>query len=261
MEDEILRASLGNGRTLKNGASRAQIIGNSGNQQFDLQYDLDDGGTYTVEFYVGPAQKLVPSAVPASPKPQAEIQWCVEGNTVFRTVDVGNAVSISGRGQKVKVRVYDIAPVAGSPTLIGPVPGINYPVAILVTKGIRANYLIPPAVVEPSTGSGLIVPVGGSANFVIPTNPIDDTPIGVSSVEVVVIPTSAGAIPAQVGALWAGTNPVTVAANVPHNQSKSWDPTLNTGYISLPPGTTDITVTNNTAAQNVVVFVTWGIEG
>lgn len=260
MEDEILRASLG-GRTLKNGASRAQIIGNA-NQTFDLQYDLDDGGTYTVEFYVGPIQQtLAAGGVAASPKPQAEIQWCVEGNTVFRTVDVGNAVSISGRGQKVKVKVYDTGPLAGSPTLVGPIPSITYPVAILVTKGIRANYLIPPAVVNVSTTNGLIAPAGTTVNFPIPTNPIDETPIGVSSVEVVVIPTSAGAIPAQVAAPWAGTNPVTVVALVPHNQAKSWDPTLNVGFVSLPPGTTSINVINNTAAQNVVAFVTWGIEG
>lgn len=96
-----------------------------------LQANFVDPNIYTIQFDIRPNVGIAYNAV-------AEITWSVEGNATRRLISVNSGVCISGSGQAVKVKLYDIINSSLLPFGIQ-----DYECSILVTKGVRPNDQVP----------------------------------------------------------------------------------------------------------------------
>ena len=235
---------LGGGEynTLQRGWSRSgKLISGVFDSIIDLQANLQESDTYTVQFDVTPPNTIVTRTV-------ALIQFTVEGNTVFRMVDVTPGTSISGRGQRIKVQ-------AACVSLNN--PGTPYDLSIGVSKGVRAGFQTPPTllalaqqVLTPSASQAIGVPgtPAGAVEAIWPGNP----PAGVNSVLI-------GALPAS-GTL---TNPAEVQVTFTDGGSNvlfSYDPLVQDGFVPIPAGTIEVNIIN-VDTRSVAISAIWGIEG
>lgn len=196
----------------------------------------DEPGNYTVQFGV-PQPPDTAGSTAGSYSCKADIFWSVEGQTIKRTVSVGNGVSVSGVAQGVKVRIYD-----DSGTLFGP-GGDTYIVSAQVVKGTRPNVGKPPTIWNPV----LTVNPGTAVAFSLPND------AGIISVNVQVGELLAGAIPPScnvsiktaVGTTLTRFNPTEVGA----------------AFVPVPPGATQIEFANLSAADVYLAQINFGIDG
>ena len=227
------------GKKLRGGWSQSVSLQAGGNQQATgLSMNLPDADTYTVQFSMDqrPSYVIGPSVKIASC--QAIIEWCIEGVTLFRIVDVADGQSVSGRGQSVKVILFDTSPkTTGGPT---------YQVSTLVSKGVRGDTLKPPTLIALNRAG---LPPTANVQVSVPVNPS----AGVISVEVVV-EREAAADPAP---------QVDVQQLLPFPAPgvvKAYDPDINIGFVAMHPQAAQVNVINNGTAT-VAVTITWGIDG
>jgi hypothetical protein len=219
---------------------------------------------YTVRFTVqSPSQGATP---------QDNIFDCVatviatvQGNQIQRRLTVGTGVAITGEAESVSVSLQDITPDAGQ--LVnqpggGTAPfGNPYRVAVVIAPGVRANYTLPPTLEAFTDIVEGVASVQSGAITVAPAlSPVLSYPIpqdaGINSVEVLAV--TAGT------ALAAGSPLVYVEAGATGLlESKRWDPTLNKGFIALPPNATELLIFVNLQGlgAQATITVTWGIEG
>jgi hypothetical protein len=122
---------------------------------------------------------------------------------------------------------------------------LKYTVSVQVSEGTRpTNGTLPPVLfglsttLNPGVGPGstieVLVPVGSGAN----------------SVEVVALSDNAASKPN-----------VAVAQLTGGLVIKSYDPTINTGFVSLMPNALAIQVANQDTSDEVNICLTWGIDG
>lgn len=167
----------------------------------------------------------------------AEIQWSVEGNSVRRLINIGAGVSISGTGQAVKVRIFDDSQ--------GGTAGVEYPVSVQVTKGVRPNIEKPPILIDAL--QTLIAPTA-IFGFDVPENS------GVSALFNVVTPqNNAGAPIANDEIFGIFNNGATTVQIFGYDMCNKW--------IALPTGSREVQITNNRAAGDIFWSIIWGIEG
>lgn len=209
-----------------------------------LQALFPEPETYTVQFDVSNA--ITAPGQPAQ-STAADILWSVKGNTVRRRVSVVSGMSISGTAEAVQVRAYDTTFVGGE----GGVAGEPYTVTINLSKGLRAGQsqqpyytpqnLLPGAGSDTGQGVWRLAP-GGTAAIPIPAQ------IGATSVHVVVGSQDGSAIPdnaAQVIQDFVGI---------------AYDPRIEL-WVPISQGVTQISLKNNSVAQNYIFGVVLGIDG
>lgn len=201
-----------------------------------LQCTFPVAETFTVQFEVSPPANAVPVF-----SAQALISWMVEGNKVTRRVDVGQGVSISGRGQGVNITLQDVTQ---DPSVAGFAFGSQYFVTVLAAPGVRAsNSLIPTLLALRAEQLNAGNPNTGAIN----------------------IPQDAGVISVEVALLGpAGTTasviffPAPLAAPI-----KAY--TLTCGetpeFVAVPPGAVFLVVANDTPATPISATITFGIDG
>jgi hypothetical protein len=202
-------------------------------RQVGLQAEFPYAGDYTIQF----TRDAVPAGI--SVRTEALITWSVEGNFVFRRVNVVNGVSVTGTGQAVKVVIND--------TTVDPMafaPGPDYTVSMQVAPGTRPAVQQPPQLI-PATGP--IFAFGpGTVNIPVP----DDA--GVISVFGTVVSFSNTPIPSEQAFIQ--------MSDAALNTLKVYDP-RQYDWVPLAPGTTFITLINATAADTLQFSVTFGIDG
>lgn len=188
--------------------------------------------TFTVQF----AMNLALGA--PTPRCVAFLSWVINGNQVTREIDVGNGVSISGSGTGLQVQVQD-----QSSGIYNVNPQTPYSVTALLTPGVRASQSQLPTL---QAGTVNAINVGSFAVFPIPPN------AGVRAALVTATP------PVGFGALKS-----TVIANASNatTQFTTWDPSVVTGFVPIPPGATQVVVYNIDATYAALVSCTWGIDG
>jgi hypothetical protein len=197
-----------------------------------------EGGVYTLTFnisYLG-----VPVIALATVKASEN------GNTVKRKFHVVNGTSVTIAGRLLDVRVQDVTPVllpfSGEPT---PGAGSKYTVSVVVQRGTRASDNFPTLwdSVTSLTDSG-----GATPLVVIP------------------IPQEAGVISAEVCALSAATPPGPSEVVVQFIGGgtgifKSYRVIDKPGFVAVPPGATEIAISNSDATNATIITLTWGIDG
>lgn len=205
---------------------------------------------YTLQFSLIPPPN-VPSAVLL--RARAQINWSVEGNFNRRELQVLNGTAVSGVGQGVAITLTD-----DSIDNIGLPTSVEYTASVQVAKGTRPNITHPP-LFNPRT---LDVVLGGPG---IPGFPPYNIEAGSNSA--MLIPQNAGItsvffLATNIGAAPANPNDVsfTFRANGVQLAFADWD--SRNIWLPLPPGTTDIEVTNTLLAGNDVrITPLYGIEG
>lgn len=168
----------------------------------------------------------------------AIVNFILEGNTLSRTISLGQGTSISGRGQGGTVTLRDNSDSA---------PLGSYRVTISGSSGCRADTGNPP-VYDNSDSVGSLAASASSALIPVPPN------AGVTSVRVMVTSSSNAPLVSNVNVIGLGfdeTTPVII-----------WSPQVDKGFIPVPAGVQFIEI-NNTGAASVAIFYSllWGIDG
>lgn len=196
----------------------------------------DEPGNYTVQFGV-PQPPSATGTTLGSYSCKADIFWSVEGQTIKRTVSVGNGVSVTGTGQGVKVRIYD-----DSGTVFGP-GGDPYIVSAQVVKGTRPNVGKPPTI----WNNWFQVAAGGVGTLAIPQD------AGVISINVQVGELAASGIPPICNVLIKSLSGAILT---------QFDPNaVGAAFVPIPPGAAQVEFDNFSAADAYRVQVNFGIDG
>ena len=201
-----------------------------------LQAELKDSGYYSVQFSLIP-----PPGNTSVLRAEAEVTWSVQGNSIRRILSVQTGTVISGTGQAVNVKVYDVSE---------PSPGvatIDYLVSVNIAKGTRPTTPQPPTFYSREIINNIRPPYqvagGGFINITVPAD------IGINQFLLATSQFSGSS--AQVG-----PNDLTALVNnfatFNYSYFNSWQP--------LAPGATSIIVNNNTADLWFITPI-WGIEG
>lgn len=196
----------------------------------------DEPGNYTVQFGIvkGPNPAGTTGGAFAC---KADIYWSVEGQTVKRTVSVGNGVSVSGIGQGVKIRIYD-----ASNAVFGP-GNYEYIVSAQVVKGTRPNVGKPPTIWTPVT----TIAAGGGIAYQIPAD------AGVISANIEIGVVAPGVYPVSADVFIQGPTGVYLS---------QFDPNVvGPAFVPIPPGASQVFIQNNSAADSYRVQVNFGIDG
>jgi hypothetical protein len=197
---------------------------------------MQEGGMYTLVF------GLLDPGVPV--ECVATITASERGNSVQRQLNIVKGASISIAGRVFDVRVTDTTPetlpLSATAT---PGAGTGYVVSCLIERGNRPSEGRPPTL------------YGGIASLATHTS------------ETVPIPQNAGVISLEVSVAENVTFP-TVTPNVVVTFTtasggifKVYNPVLQSGFVDIPPGATEVTITNADAANGVYATITWGIDG
>jgi hypothetical protein len=198
-----------------------------------------------------------PQPAPGSPglgpmNPVAEVNFFIDGNTYSRTLSVYNGASISGVSENVSVTVSDQFP---------PTPGaapVVYDVTIVESAGQRSSNSLPPTLT-----TFLEQPGGGVTQFGMTT--LGTLP-GTTSVTI--------EIPQNCGINSVAINVITANNAAFKNEDLDVLLTNNTGgggtyksyypnehgFVNIPPGA-NVLYLNNHGANELIVSVTWGIDG
>jgi hypothetical protein len=217
-----------------------ELVTGQRDQVVTMQANFPEPDTYTCQFSI-----VTPPPVLATPPgfpqfdAQAEVRWSVEGQSVSRLISIGNGTSITGVGQAVRVRMVDVLSSTLSAFFNHP-----YVVSVQCSRGQRPAQEKPPTLKGLAAGITTIVP---GASLVIP------------------IPPQAGVISAYlfVDAFPTANRPIQVRA-VQRTGVVSigfWDPLVTQGWIPILPNASLIEVFNDAAVGDVVVSLTWGIDG
>lgn len=225
----------------KNGWQGSEVL-TTGNVDRFLQFqaNFEKPGAYTVQFAVTPPDFQTNFAAPGFGiyTAIAEISWRVEGGDVRRVVSVANGVSVSGVGQGVKVAIRDTTTFGAPPR--------DYTVFAQVAPGTRPSVQQPPTLLGFPTFQ-TINAGGGTATINIPAN------AGVISSEVSIGPVAIAGFPV-IGVL-------VIQKNGGGQILKEYDPTVESGFVPVAPGCTQIDIVNQNAANNYRIQVTFGIDG
>lgn len=197
-----------------------------------------EGGVYTLSFNITSLNVPVIALV--------TLKSSENGNTVKRKFHVVNGTSVTIAGRVLDVRVQDVTPkllpFSGEPT---PGAGSQYTVSVIVERGTRA-----------------------SDNFPTLWDSINELTVsgGATPLVVIPIPSEAGVISAEVCALSAATppGPAEVIVQFIGGLSgifKSYRLIDKPGFVAVPPGATEIAISNSDAANETIVTLTWGIDG
>lgn len=199
-----------------------------------------EGGVYTFTFGVANPAAVIASTL-------CIIKSNEGGNTVKRKFHVVNGTSITIAGRLVDVRIKDVTPKT-LPITGGNTPGAltKYTVSVVVQRGTRASDNFPTlwAGCFALTNSG-----------------------GITPLVTVQIPQESGVISAEVCALSAASPPgaseVVVEFFGPGGNGifKAYRVADKPGFVLVPPGATEIVVSNLDATNATLVTVTWGIDG
>jgi hypothetical protein len=198
-----------------------------------------EGGVYTFTFGVSKIAVIFSALV--------TLRTSENGNTVKRQFHVVNGTSITVAGRVLDLRIQDVTPtvlpVTGGDT---PGAGTKYTVSVVVERGTRASDNFPTlwAGCFALTNSG-----------------------GITPLVTVQIPQESGVISAEVCALSAASPPgaseVVVEFFGPGGSGifKAYRVADKPGFVLIPPGATEIVVSNLDATNATLVTVTWGIDG
>ncbi len=217
--------------------------------------------TYTIRFGVNPPNPGAGednTTLSVTFDAVARITSKVAGNMITRYVQIGYGTAVTLTAEGLDIDVFDETDSQFWAVVADvPVPQ-TYRVTMQVAPGLRASFEVPPTLKgkadvvngaaenPPAYGVLNLAASTGAARYPVPQN------AGVVSCEVIAVDgTTAATFPVGVTATaFAGTY-----------ASKMWNPSINTGFIVLPPNTTFVEVANTSSSDPVDVTLTWGIEG
>ena len=167
---------------------------------------------------------------------EAEVIWSINGTPIRRVVSVSQGCSISGVTESARVTVYDKTPHVEGSTVY------EYVALVNVAPGPRAATTLPPFLrTWPTTQS-----------------------LAASDSTQVQVPDNAGVVGFRLSVFAAGAAGATVVMT--DNLGTVYDqyivpPGANSIFVPLAPGTTQIVVTNNDAANPIYLSGQWAIDG
>lgn len=227
--------------------SSAGIISNGGYAvnpvSVDLNVNFPHPGEYTAQFNIDPILTI-------GQKCFAEIIWSVEGNSVRRVLSVLDGASITGRGQGIKVKIFDQSAAGGG---VGTDP---YRVAVLVTTGGRGTTAQPVILDGDPTRAGIsfvtTVPPVATPEIDVPLDcGIIAAFINVAEVDAADAPIETDEILVTFFSLPAGGG--TALKRLNYSGCNKWVP--------IAPGTRSIQLRNNRPVGDVYYSITWGVDG
>jgi hypothetical protein len=225
------------------GSADLTTLGNPNNKigplipllQANFDVTDNDPGYYTVQFgAIAPTSAASRGIFRAI----AILTWAVEGNNIVRQIDIGNGATISAPGQSVNIQVQDATPAHAA-------VGQPYKVFAQVTRGTRPFSANPPTLKGlPPFGEDFVVAAASTVIVPIPVN------AGASSVLVTIVKTTGATVIAVVGLTDNAGNAYT-----------SYDPEVVVDFVPLPPNATQVEISNNDGANNIIASITFGIDG
>jgi hypothetical protein len=215
--------------------------------QADFSKSKHGAGNYTIQFGL---QAPDPNTVII--RPEADIQWTVNGNTVRRIVSVTDGLSITGQAEYAKVRLYDAILAGNVPPAVA---GVQYVASINIAPGVRASQQQPPTLMPQRYFNSVSTEIFILGSISVPATDFVRVPVpqnaGVISVFVTVAVPAGGLVTAadfQVRQ----SNPVVGAL-------KRYFP-VGEGWVSMGSGVTEINLFNFSAAS-LNASVVFGIDG
>jgi hypothetical protein len=244
----------------KKGYSQSGTLSTPGNNtpqnsKVSMQAEFPEAGDYTVKFGIIPPKVPVGAVIGGGPVAQdgqvvvpvtvlATVIWKVNGNQVTRKLNVSTqgGTSISGEGEAVEVQLQDATP--NNATVPFNTPQ-QYTATISCAPGTR-----------PVTGLPCTL-VAVAKNTVI---------AGAGTLGPIPIPNDAGVLSLRVYPVsFAGPPPVAPIVRVDisdgFNILRSYNPAIESDFISLPPNAVQIVINNLDPANSISVSADWGIEG
>jgi hypothetical protein len=202
---------------------------------------MQEGGVYTCTFDVIPPTDEDGDMLPFAAT--AQIRWNENGNSIQRIISIVQGTSISLPGRVVDIRVTDVTPellpISGDPT---PGAGSKYTVSVVIDRGMRPSKSYPPTLY-----SGIATfPPATAVTIPIPLKSGVDS-LEVTAVEDVAFPTVK---PNIVVSFQNGTGIF-----------KQYDPSVTPGFVPIPPGATDVVITNADPTNATNITLTWGVDG
>lgn len=234
-------AEANNAALVFEGASGSRDLATQSGQSVALLMEALslEGGVYTLIFDV------IDPGVPY--ECIARVTSSDAGNTVERLFHVIKGCSISLSGRVYGITITDTTPadlplISGEPVST-PGAGSAYTVTCIIERGTRGINSAGPTLYSGSAA------IASHASLVldIPTNS------GVNSLEV----------SSQVATTFPTSNPnVTVTfTTAAGGIFKQYNPILQPGFVAIPPGATQVKITNNDGTNGINSSVTWGIDG
>lgn len=213
------------------GATRDVSIG--------LQQQFKEAGVYTVSF------NLVAPTIAGNfkvPRAVAIIQWTCAGNAVTSRVTIANGVSISGPAEHIVIKIVD-------DTIDDPGGAeVEYNVALLVTKGVRATSEGTPLLVTSIT---MGVVTGAPQTLQIPKNS------GINAILVVL----GRFVVAGVQSDLTYKDYVVSQLDPAGNFLMDWKPTAPDQWVPLVPGASSVEVGCLRVNGIINITVLFGING
>lgn len=202
-----------------------------------MMQTFEEASTYTLQFWVSASPEVVAVDNAHPRRVEADILWTVGGNTLRRTITVGEATTIQGNADGVQVIVRD----ATLPNVLFPDTS-QYNVLVTLARGTRAPGTIPFFQGDAQVN----VNAGASVDIVIPSG------IGVTGV---LLPMS------QSGGNFIPPSSTFVQEKLagPGNALFTFDPVVYE-WVPIVPGAARLTLTNKNAFA-VQTSVLWQIEG
>lgn len=223
-----------------------QLAVNTPAKTVSLQAYFPEAGPYTVQFGVNPPVYNDPPFYKNQAigwQATADIEWCVEGGSVMRQITVSDGTEISAPAEAVRVKVTDS-------TEVSSISAVLYTVTIDIVRGLRASYGRLPIL-----SAGLptqLAANGGSETIAMPQG------IGVIAVEMAIAPTNgAYTVPACLVEFYQVLGGILADALLSVYLQTVGDQ----GFVTVPPGTTYVKITNADPANPAYVTVNWGIDG
>jgi hypothetical protein len=233
LELEATQTGMGDSRQLLTQSGQTQAITQGA--------PLTEGFVYTATFDVIPPTDDEGNMVPFAA--EAQIRFSEKGNTIQRVISIVQGVSISLPGRVIEIRITDTTPLVLPLTegISTPGAGSQYVVTVVIERAPRAGLSDPPTLY-------------GGIEF-----------LAASATPMVAIPAGVGAKSLLVG--WAG-NPIpeplvvtfTTAAGGSFAQYVVVADSSGK-FLPIPPGATEVMLTNTDAANSGMAVLSWGIDG
>jgi hypothetical protein len=226
---------------------------------------------YTLQFELSSIPVLY-NAEPGNvgPSVQANIEWIANGTPIHRSISIINGTSISGLAESVKGIIFDTSVQANAtvpPSEVG-IDGMPYTATVNIIPGLRAAQSQQPffAILNPDDTSiywGKNVYQVNTASTLTLFFPQDVfppiAPINGGITKVI----GATSIHVSVGST-GGTPIANQEAQVGYSNGLLYDPRDSPQWQPLPPGTTSVTLFNNSAGGSAATYffsVKLGIDG
>ena len=227
------------------GASDSRDLFTQSGQEVRLrQVAFEEAGVSTVQFGVIFPNNFAPFAC------VAKIKWSDNGNTIVRQVDVVNGVMVSAQGRVLDITLTDTTPASFGPGKPTPGADTKYTVTYVASRRPRPCQSRPPTLYG---GTGTLDPHAEPApitslTFDIPNDAgVISVAIGVqSTASPAVAPNLSVSFQDSAGNQWGGWTIVQGGPPV---------------FGVVPPGATEMVVTNLDASHGDNLTVWWGIDG